>query len=102
MVSKMKSRPPEKKTAEIEEFISGAEKKAEEGGAATMQEPEDFPWEAPGIRDDVLKGYNVRFPEPYMMKLRYIAENTPDSMNKFCVDVLKKAIDKKIEELTKE
>jgi len=101
MVSKLKSRPPEKKEAEIKEFISGAERKPEEGGAAAKQESEQLPWEAPGVTDEIVKGYNLRLPLPYLLKLRYIAEHTPDSMHRFCLDVVKEAVDKKIEELTK-
>ena len=101
MVSKFKSRPPEKKVAEIEDFISGAEKKPEEGGVAEQQEPEPLPWDAPGVTDEIVKGYNLRLPLPYLLKLRYIAKHTPDSMHRFCLDAVMEAVDKKIEELTK-
>jgi len=37
------------------------------------------------------------FREP---KLKFISENTPDRMQKFCISVILDAIDKKIEELT--
>jgi hypothetical protein len=33
------------------------------------------------------------------MKLKYIAENTPDSMQTFCLSQLLPAIDKKVHEL---
>ena len=48
------------------------------------------------LRDDVLKVYNLRLPEPYLLKLKYIAEHTPGSMHQFCIDTLLPAIDKKI------
>jgi len=60
-----------------------------------------YPWEEAGVRDDVTKVYNLRLPEAYLLKLKYIAENTPDSMQKFCLGVLQAAIDKKIDELAK-
>ena len=63
-------------------------------------EAKDYPWEAPGVRDDVIKIYNLRLPEPYLLKLKYISEHTPESMQKFCIEVLLPAIDAKIEELT--
>ena len=63
-------------------------------------EAKDYPWEAPGVRDDVIKIYNLRLPEPYLLKLKYISEHTPASMQKFCIEVLLPAIDAKIEELT--
>ena len=53
------------------------------------------------MRDDVTKLYNLRLPEPYLLKLKYIAEHTPDSMQKFCLNVIEKEIDKEIKELTK-
>ena len=59
-----------------------------------------YPWEDSKIRDDVLKVYNLRLPEAYLLKLKYIAENTPDSMQQFCLSALLPAIDAKIEELT--
>ncbi len=58
-----------------------------------------MPWQAPGIRDDISKLYHLRLPEPCLLKLRFIAENTPYSMQKFCLDVLLPAIDEKIDEL---
>ncbi|MEZ5584133.1 MAG: hypothetical protein R3F37_16550 [Candidatus Competibacteraceae bacterium] len=58
--------------------------------------------EAPGVREDVSKMFNVRLPEPYLLKLKYIAEHTPDSMQQFCLDVLLPAIDAKASELTKQ
>ena len=99
MQSKFKSRPPEGKGANVENFIAGAEKRREEILSSTKASP--FPWDQPGVRDDVLKVYNVRLPEPYLLKLKYIAEHTPDSMHKFCIDVLLPAIDAKIEDLTR-
>lgn len=61
--------------------------------------PASYPWEAPGVRADVVKVYNLRLPEPYLLKLKYIAERTPDSMQQFCLSALLPAIDAKIAEL---
>lgn len=93
----------------MEGFISGTE--AEEEAQKPLPRLEakkkklgvkakDYPWEAPGVRDDVIKIYNLRLPEPYLLKLKYISEHTPASMQKFCIEVLLPAIDAKIEELT--
>ena len=60
-----------------------------------------YPWEDSGVREDVTKVYNLRLSEPYLLKLKYIAEHTPDSMQKFCLATIEKEIDKKIKELTK-
>jgi hypothetical protein len=53
------------------------------------------------VRPDIVKVYNLRLPEPYLLKLQYIADNTPGSMQKFCLDALLPAIDAQIEQLTK-
>ena len=59
-----------------------------------------YPWEVPSVRADVAKVYNLRLPEPYLLKLKHIAEHTPDSMQQFCLTVLLPAIDARIAELT--
>lgn len=99
-MSELKSRLPGKSQPDLNAFISGAEQrttpKVKPAKAAMV-----YPWEEAGVRDDVTKVYNVRLPEPYLLKLKYIAEHTPGSMHKFCLDNLLTAIDAKIEELTK-
>jgi hypothetical protein len=95
----MKSRLPGKKDSDIDAFISGAGDKTVK--SVPIEKTAFYPWEAPGVRIDVTKVYNLRLPEPYLLKLKYIAENTPDSMHKFCLNVLQEAIDAKIEALTK-
>ncbi|MEI7996351.1 MAG: hypothetical protein WCH01_15750 [Methylococcaceae bacterium] len=95
----MKSRLPGKKSSDIEAFISGAEDKTTK--KAIVEGITSYPWDEPGVRKDVVKVYNLRLPEAYLLKLKYIADNTPDSMHKFCLNVLQDAIDGKIEELTK-
>ncbi|BBL77423.1 hypothetical protein MishRS11D_45210 (plasmid) [Methylomagnum ishizawai] len=59
-----------------------------------------YPWEHPRVRHDVQKVYNLRLPEPYLLKLKFIAGNTPGSMQRFCLDALLPAIDAEIERLT--
>ena len=98
-MSNMKSRLPGKKSSEMEAFISGAEDRAAKG--ATVEKIASYSWEEQGVREDVTRVYNLRLPEPYLLKLKYISEHTPDSMQKFCLNVLQNAIDAKIEELTK-
>gem|GEM_PF-6514345 len=97
-MSKKKNKPRMKKVAECVSAVKYAPKK---GNCVAKQESGGFPWESLGARNDVLKSFNLRFPEPYLIKLRYIAEHTPNSMNKFCVTVLTRAIDEKIKALTK-
>ena len=98
-MSKLSSRPPEKKVHDLDAFVSGAETKTTK--TPRRKKTANLPWEEPGVRDDVTKLYNLRLPEPYLLKLKYIAEHTPNSMQKFCLPILQKEIDRKIEELTK-
>lgn len=98
-MSELKSRPPTKKTPDLDAFLSGAEEKT-----APKTKPKRkavYPWEEESVREDVTKVYNLRLSEPYLLKLKYIAEHTPDSMQKFCLAAVEKEIDKKIKELTK-
>ena len=96
-MNSMKSRLPRKMSQDIDAFISGAENKTTRN--ASTGKIAAYPWEGQGVREDVTKVYNLRLPEPYLLKLKYISENTPDSMQKFCLNVLQEAIDAKIEAL---
>ena len=87
MTSKLRSRPP---IASADDFIAGADQQTE-----AVE-----PWKDSQVREDVLKVYNLRLPEPYLLKLKHIATHTPGSMHQFCIDVLLPAIDKKVKELT--
>ena len=100
MTSKLKSKPP---AASAEDFISGAERREALNSSSVPEQKgraaESYPWTDPMVRDDVTKVYNLRLPEPYLLKLKYIAAHTPDSMQQFCLDNLLPAIDQKIKEL---
>jgi hypothetical protein len=76
---KMSIKPPgqvDEKEAAALEFISAAP-----GGSIAPEAPptelkEDIlPWEEPGVREDVVKQYNLRLPEPDLLKLRYVVED---------------------------
>ncbi|MBK8755505.1 MAG: hypothetical protein IPL99_29485 [Candidatus Competibacteraceae bacterium] len=59
-----------------------------------------YPWEMPGIREDVAKVYNLRLPEPYLPQAQvHLPNNFPASMQQFCLSLLLPAIDAKIAEL---
>lgn len=91
----LKARPPKGKTKEeIEnEFIEAADQRQDVNGN------DPLPWEQPGIREDLIKGFNFRINEPYLLKLRFIAENTPFSMQKFAQKILFPAIDKEVQKI---
>ncbi len=99
-MSNLKSGLPGKKAQDLEDFIAGAVEKTTPK-KEVVKRKSTYPWETPGVRDDVTKVYNLRLSEPYLLKLKYIAEHTPDSMQKFCLATIEKEIDKKIKELTK-
>ena len=95
-MSELKSRPPAKKVPDLDSFLTGAEERM-----TTKKANNTYPWEQASVREDVTKVYNLRLSEPYLLKLKYIAEHTPDSMQKFCISILEKEIDNKINELQK-
>lgn len=110
---KLKSRPPANSDISLDEFLGSAGTQTKEAEKAQPDrwgsekvegqspEPESgpYPWEAPGVREDITKVFNLRLTEPYFLKLKYIAEQSPVSMQKFCLEILLPAIDAKIEEL---
>lgn len=105
-MSKFTRKPKPAETPAVEEFIAAAGPRSAVSNDTKSYHtiPYDtgpLPWEQPAVREDVLKLYNLRLPEPYLLKLKYIAEHTPASMQKFCLDALLPAIDAKIEQLTK-
>lgn len=97
-MTKMRSRLPGKATeaSNIDAFISAVEPSIRPPDTTVKA----YPWQEQNVRADVCKVYNLRLPEPYLMKLKYIAEHTPNSMQKFCLGILQEAIDEKIAELT--
>ena len=107
---RLSSRPPQLGRGDPEAlaaFISGAGVQTESAAPIPIvppipelaMNPEPYPWEAPSIRADVAKVYNLRLPEPYLLKLKYIADHTPNSMQQFCLKSLLPAIDAQIEAL---
>ncbi len=95
-MSELKSRLPSSNAdADLEAFLAGTTVQTIEPMQQTL-----YPWQDAYVRTDVNKVYNLRLSEPYLLKLKYIAEHTPNSMQKFCLTVLEKAIDDKITELT--
>lgn len=66
--------------------------------AQTTAKPQKrSPWDT--ARPDVIKPFNLRLSEPYIAMLRYISENTPHSMQSFCLKVLEPAIKAEAERL---
>lgn len=87
--STMSVRPPAPQSAQ--DFIAAAE--VPKVTTPDLVTPTLYPWEAPGVRDDVEKMVNIRLPEAYRLKLKYIGENQPKSQHQFLLDVVIPAID---------
>lgn len=51
--------------------------------ADTPDDPqsEAYPWQAPHVRADVRKVFNVRLTEPAYLKLQWLASRSPESMH---------------------
>jgi|TARA_Y100000296_G_C5131848_1_gene235992 hypothetical protein len=59
---------------DVKKFLNDAGKPVEEMG-------KEYPWEEPGLRDDVKKKVLVTMPEKQKMKLDYIIATKPESIN---------------------
>lgn len=98
------SRRPSVKAADEDElrtFIEGAE----EGPSPTPSskpapDEERYPWEEPDVSEDTIKTYLLRLPEPYLLKLRFIREQTGRSMQHVCLDAILPRIDEEVERIT--
>lgn len=55
-----------------------------------------YPWQEPHVREDVKKLLSVRLPEPFMLKLQYVAKRSGMSMNQLAVDAITEAVEAKL------
>ncbi|RMF17007.1 MAG: hypothetical protein D6761_05225 [Candidatus Dadabacteria bacterium] len=62
----------------------------------------EFPWEDPAVRDDLLKVFNLRLPEPLYLKLKFLSDYSPRSMQQICLDALRPAIERELKKLLNE
>ena len=88
----LRSTPAIKKDADLDKFAAGA-------GKYSTKKEEVYPWEEPHIREDVKKTLPLRIPEPLYMKLKYIAERTPYSMNSFILEKMTEEIEEEVARL---
>ena len=90
----LRSTPSRKKEMDLDAFAAGAGK-----GKSSCETV--YPWQEPHIREDVKKNLPIRLPEPLYMKLKFIAEHTPYSMNSFILERLTEEIEEEITRLTR-
>ncbi len=99
--------------SKADEFISGAEKPSSEVVVEKLQPPAEttvkketkktpttaLPWDS--ANDKIIKAVNLRLNESQHSKLKYIADNSPFSIQKFIMSVLEPAIELKIKDIMK-
>ena len=89
----LRSTPKVSKDRDLDKFAAGAGKKSTKAN-------EVYPWEEPHVREDVKKTLPLRIDEPLYLKLKFIAERTPYSMNSFILDRVIDEIEEEITRLT--
>ena len=89
----LRSTPTRKKKLDLDAFAAGA-------GTSKSETETVYPWQEQHVREDVKKNLPIRLPEPLYLKLKYIAEHTPYSMNSFILERLTEEIEEEIGRLT--
>ena len=104
----MRGRPPKRSLSPEQEeaaesFINGAvsEKSAAATGTESPSEEHSaaYPWQEEYVREDVIKGYSLRLPEPLYLKLKYVSQQTGHSMNALCKEAVRSVVEDYLREL---
>ncbi len=90
--TRLRSTPVRKRQADLDAFAAGAGTAGKKGTV--------YPWQEAHVRDDVKKSIPLRLPESLYLKLKYIADHTPYSMNSFILERLERIIDEEIGRIT--
>ncbi len=90
--ARLRSAPAIRKKADLDAFAAGAGRAAKKDAL--------LPWEEPHVREDVKKSIPLRLPETLYLKLKYIADHTPYSMNSFILERLEQVIEEEISRMT--
>ena len=85
-MSELKSRPPGKKAKDLDAFLSGADEKTDPEKVTQKRKPK-YSWESPSVREDVNKIFNLRLSEPYLLKLKYIAQDDYDKIKELITSI---------------
>lgn len=95
-------RKPDVDIKKLDQFASQVEvKQSPQFIPPAVLQTARYPWEDPWVRSDVVKGMGVPLSEPYLLKLRFVAEHTKWSQRKFCQAKIEEAIDKEVEAIIK-
>ena len=96
--NKISAHPPSKRS--LEDFILEAgEKKKDYGTNKLPQKDEkDYPWLDPMVRPDIQKVFTVKLPEEYILKIKFISDQTNKSQQKIIRELICAEIDKLISE----
>ncbi len=96
-MSKVSSRPPLKTIVAQQETKELTQQFIRDGDFSNAkQEPILYPWQAGHVREDVIKVFNLRIPEPYFLKLEYLSKQTRLSKQSICLDAITSVIDQEI------
>ena len=90
--TQLRATPAIKKNTDLEKFAAGA-------AGYSVKKEEVYPWDEPHVREDVMKSLPFRLSEPVYLKLKYIAEHTPYSMNSFILERIAEDIEEEIAKL---
>lgn len=89
-----------------EEFISGASAHSSSNPSAGQTESDrenatgdPLPWNQPRVREDVKQTYPLRLPEPLHLKLKYLSEETGQSMNELCNEAVESLVEERLREI---
>src|SRR5688572_11211697 len=103
-MSQFRRRPqsPDQFLEQAEEIFMVSKEDTEKNALSDVR-TEELPWNSPHM-EEITKTFQLRLKMKHLLMLRYISENTPHnvSMQKFCMDILVPAIEKRITELIKE
>ncbi len=91
---KITSHPPHKKSPQ--DFILEAEAKNRN---ELREEKLILPWEEEGIRVDVQKVFTVKLPEEYILKIKFISEQTNKSQQKIVREIISREVDESLKDL---
>jgi len=58
-----------------------------------------YPWNTPSVREDVTKLFNIRLSEPDWLKLKYLSDQTNESMHAICLDILIPTMSRRLKKL---